>query len=162
MGGACATCDKLRAAERLAFVTPHSYGRCEACTERIHAKMPRCWSCECNPAPHNQRLACRGCVRTCIRTVKRLHQEKEADFRREVADHETWIATMDPSEHARWLKFDDRRLEAPHRGNSWDFDHPPPLPADRHQASCFLIRNPRFLWDDGYWDREAWRECPEF
>lgn len=145
--GACAACDALRAAERRAFVTPYSHGRCEACTARINARTPRCWSCEINPAPRDPRLACRGCVRSCIRAVRRLHEEKEADYRREVMKHEAWIAAMNPNVYAQLLKFDERRLKAPNRGDVWLLDYPPPPLTDRHQASCFMRRNRDFRWD---------------
>ena len=58
----CPNCIGLRNSEQKLEKIPYSLGRRKECTTKINKLVPRCFSCEINPAPANKNMACRGCM----------------------------------------------------------------------------------------------------
>ena len=135
-------CDTYRTSERCLQLTPYTYGHCTPCKTRINEKVPRCFSCDTNPAPPSGKV-CRGC----IRRTRREFSKNEKSYGDALTAHREWKCNLTPNDYTHYALNEEidgsTKLDSPRRKDYY-YVYPPPITA--WDVTHFLKDNPNFLW----------------
>ncbi len=137
-------CESLRNIEQEKGYFPFYMGRCVACIVKTNEKVPRCFSCNTNPAPKNKEMCCRGCRRY----TRKQFKSYEEEYQNACTDHINWLNSLSLNEMSALSSresfgFDGAsKLNSPRRKYVYPYY---PEPVTNVDISQFIKNHPEFV-----------------